>query len=47
MGWLVKDDIAKPDTVQQFFASVFTNHNNKVWKEVWQPTVESNKLETT
>lgn len=28
-----------------FFASIFTDHNSKVWEEVQQPAVENKKLE--
>lgn len=28
-----------------FFASIFTDHNSKVWGQVWQSTAENKKLE--
>lgn len=33
VGWLVKDDMATTDTVQQNFTVLFcTDHNSKVWE---------------
>lgn len=47
VGWLVKDDMATTGTVQQnFIVLFFTEHNSKAGG-VWQPKLESNKLETT